>query len=294
MGCRFCISRITQGNRSQQQDPAQIRYCQMGRVRVGLQYADRLGATHAILTGKADPLQEHPEYLRMLVEQSRRYLPCVDMHTNGLLLQPDQDREGLLKALARGGGEIGDGLTMVTFSIASFDPVVNQRLMGKGQDPDFLIAEALKYELAVRASLVVNQQGAADNNGILDYVMEAGRRGVHSVVVRELWVPEVYGPTHRGVFEWNHANFVDIGPLENSFMAAAQRREIAIRRLPDLPWGTKVFGVGGGQFTDKPEHEVDVTFAICDQPMVDGVLKSIVHMPNGHGYPSWTRGRVLY
>jgi hypothetical protein len=276
-------------------DPGEIQLCQMGRLRVGLQYAQQLGATHAIMTGKDDPLQRKPEYLLELIRQSRHFLPFVDVHTNGLELQPGGAYHGRLEELARGGGEIGDGLTMITFSIASFDRLTNQRLMGKGQDPDFLIKEALRHQLMVRASLVVNQQGATNNNDILDYVMEVGSRGAHSVVVREVWAPETYSLIDQHVFDWNHENLVHLNPLENSFEQAAEQRGIAVARLPDLPWGTKVFEIGGGMFTHDPSHAVQVTFAICDQEMVGGALKSIVHLPNGHGYPSWDRrGGILY
>ncbi|MFH1315871.1 MAG: radical SAM protein [Candidatus Uhrbacteria bacterium] len=287
MGCCYCISRITPGNTKCKDED--LEYCLSHRLKVGLRFAQHLGATHAILTGKADPLQEGVEYLTGLVQQSSEHLPLVDIHTNGKELQPGGKYENQLGLLAEA------GLTMTTFSIASFDRQMNQRLMGKGQNPDFLIAEALKHQLMVRCSLVVNRQGAANNNDVLDYIMEAGRRGAHSVVVREVWCPETYGQINSRVFDWNKANFVAIGSLEHNFQINAELRGINVRRLPDLPWGTKVFGVGGGNFDGDPAHEVNVTFAICDQPTEGGVLKSVVHLPNGHGYPSWDgRGGILY
>lgn len=287
MGCRYCISRITPGNAKCREEDLQ--FCLPHRLRAGLRFAQHLGATHAILTGKADPLQEEPDYLTQLIQLSSEYLPLVDMHTNGKELQPGGLYDGQLGRLAEA------GLTMTTFSIASFDRQMNQRLMGKGQNPDFLIAEALKHQLMVRCSLVVNKQGVVDIQGVFDYIMEAGQRGAHSVVVREVWVPESYDKINKKVFDWNKANFVAISPLEMGFQAAAERSGIKVRRLPDLPWGTKVFGVGGGNFDGDPAHEVNVTFAICDQPTEGGVLKSIVHLPNGHGYPSWDgRGGILY
>jgi len=284
--CKYCIAGLTPGNKTRIPED-ELRFCSMKRWRVGLQFAERLRATHAILTGKAEPTQEDAGYLCKLVREARKRVPCVDMHTNFVLLQKGKKQAGLL-------GDLDEaGLTMLTLSLASFDHKVNKEIMGGDQDVDWLIEEALLLELQVRCSLVVNKQGAADNDGVLDYIMEAGRRGAHSVVVREVWIPDTYGKSNEKVFAWNKANFVAINPLEDGFQAAAKLRDINVRRLPDLPWGTKVFGVGGGMLGSA--HEVNVTFAICDQPTVGGVLKSIVHTPEGHGYPSWDgRGGILY
>ena len=285
--CKFCISRITPGNGEQRSDGS-LRTCSLKRWQVGLQFADRLQATHAILTGKADPTQEDGDDLGALVQEAHNHLPCVDMHTNGVLLQPGKKQAGLLRELDRA------GLTMLTLSMASFDRKVNDKIMGGGQDADWLIEHALEHELQVRCSLVVNKAGVADTKRVLDYVMEAGRRGVHSVVVREVWCPETYGEIDNEVFQWNHDNLVEIRPLEAGFPLMAELHGVKVDRLPDLPWGTKVFGVGGGCFPD-PEHEVNVTFAICDEATEGDVIKSVVHRPNGHGYRSWTgTGSIFY
>ena len=284
-GCEFCISRTTPGSGSNE---GGIRECSESRLRVGLGYAKQLGATHAILTSKADPTQEDPVYLYRLVQQCREYLPLVDMHTNGILLQ-----KGSKKTLLKGLSDAG--LTMITFSVASFDPWQNQQLMHVKQDIPELVAEANELELLVRCSLVVNQQGMSDSDGVVEYVRQAGELGVHMVVIREVWVPEVYGDYNRDVFEWNQENRIDIKPVQEQFIerAANSGNAFGLRQLEPLPWGTPVF-VMEGVFKDN-DHGVNVTFARCDEATTGTVMKSIVHKPNGHGYRNWDHnGDILY
>jgi len=114
-GCEFCISRTTPNSTGACSKNIQL--CDMNRLEVGLNYAHHLGATHSILTGKADPTQEDSHYICDLIRLSRKYVPLVDMHTNGYLLVPgiSKTRGDLLKHY------VDAGLTMITLSIASFD-----------------------------------------------------------------------------------------------------------------------------------------------------------------------------
>ncbi len=287
-GCQFCISRTTPGTETPD-SPGALRFCDEARLRVGLNYARALGATHAILTGKADPTQEDSLYLTRLIDTAREYLPLCDMHTNGFLLQPGKMRENLLAEL------VAAGLTMVTFSVASFDPGENRTLMGIRQDPRALIAQACDLGLLVRCSLVMNERGVRDVAGVLDYVKTAGELGAHMVVVREVWRPKVYGVWNKDVFDWNHANAIPLPPIQDAILAIASEggNPRGLQVLDPLPWGTPVLGMGG-VFRD-PSHGVNLTFALCEEATVGAVLKSVVHMPDGHGYRNWNhKAEILY
>lgn len=287
-GCQFCISRTTPGSETPD-TPGSVRFCDERRLRVGLAYARHLGATHGILTSKADPTQESPEYLAKLVREVHNELPLCDMHTNGFLLQPGKRREGLLEELRDA------GLTMVTFSIASFDPDENRALMGIKQDPASLIAKARDLGLLVRCSLVMNERGVRDVDGALRYVRTAGELGAHTVVIREVWRPKVYGTWNREVFDWNHGNAVDLPPIQAAFreIAATDGNPHGLHERDPLPWGTPVFVMD-----DKVKNSSDgigISFALCEEATVGAVLKSIVHKPNGHGYRNWDHnGDILY
>ena len=281
-GCRFCISRTTPG-----EDPpcGDVKRCSMRRLHVGLGFAERVGATHAILTGRADPTQEDAGYLCDVIRAARQHVPLVDMHTNAFLMQTGMPKSDLLGRLAEA------GLTMLTLSIASFDDEVNKKLMGIKRNPAELIPRAVDEELLVRCSLVVNKSGAATFEDVLAYIYEAGRLGAHQVVVREVWIPDEPAiGADRSIYDWNVANKLDIGPLENRFRQVAahpgDRQKYRIHLLDPLPWGTPVFSVGHGKFPDK-EHAVNVTFARCDDGSTGDVIKSLVHRPNGHGYRTW-------
>jgi hypothetical protein len=287
-GCRFCISRTTPGA-ADQQTTSDIRTCSEGRLRVGLNYAKQLGATHAILTSRADPTQEDGKYLSYLVRWSREYLPLVDIHTNGYFLLPGKPQENLLPML------VDAGLTMVTFSIASFDDIENRNLMLLKENIARMIPIARDLGLLVRCSLVVNSSGVRNFDSVMNYIMAAGGLGAQMVVVREVWVPEVYGNFNKGVFDWNRTHQVGIAPIQDQFESVADipNNKWGLRRRTPLPWGTPVFTVSG-VFDDR-EHGVNVTFARCDEAADGDVLKSIVHRPDGHGYRNWDdRGDILY
>lgn len=292
-GCEFCISRTTPGDDIDTKLPhfhgQAYMLCDPKRLTIGMNYAKCLGATHSILTGKADPLQEDPEYLVELIQTSRQYLPLVDMHTNGLLLHEGFKREKLLEKL------VDAGLTMITFSIASFNPEQNCQLMHIKKSAADLIKQATKLGLLVRCSLVVNSQGVSDTAGVIDYIKQAGELGAHMVVVREVWVPEIYGKRNQEVFDWNKTNKVDIKAIQKNFfkMALDRQNPYGLCLRDPLPWGTPVFAMAGVFSND--EHGVNITFACCDEGTTGTVIKSIVHKPDGHGYRNWDHnGDILY
>lgn len=284
-GCRFCISRTTPGTADVERA---VKTCNMDRLRVGLGYAQQLGASHAILTSRADPTQEDETYLVDLVRTAREYLPLVDMHTNGLLLLKGR-KANLLKKL------VNAGLTMVTFSIAHHDNETNKDLMLQKESAASLIKHARELGLLVRVSLVINKQGVVNTTGLIEYIRELGNLGAQMVVVREVWRPEVYGAWNQEVYDWNHDNWVDIAPLQSDFSILAEDRDnpYGIREGNPLPWGTPVFLVAG--IFDEQSHGVNVTFARCEEANAGTVMKSIVHKPDGHGYRNWDHnGDILY
>lgn len=292
-GCLFCISRTTPGTSPEApRRRSDAKVCDLGRLRVGLNYARTLGATHAVLTGRADPTQEDPAYLLQVIAACREYLPLVDMHTNGFLFQTGRPlhKVGLLERM------VDAGLTMITFSVASFFESTNTMLMGIKQNPADLIRQAVDLGLLVRCSVVVNHEGIDDLEWLMEYIHSAGNLGAHMVVVREVWVPEVYGDWNRDVFAWNNANKVPIRPILHGFRVRSESgiptRSLKIREGTPLPWGTPVFLVDG---FSNPSHGVNVTFALCEEANVGSVIKSIVHKPNGHGYRNWDHnGDILY
>lgn len=281
-GCLFCISRTTPGNNN---GNSVCRECDFKKLSTGLRVAERMGATHAILTGKSDPTQEGINYLADVTKIAAKHIPIVDMHTNGLVLQKVPGNLYYLKDA---------GLNMITFSIASFDSQINKKLMGVVQDSENLIREANKHSLLVRCSLVVNKSGVKNVEEIMKYIQVAGNAGAHMVVIREVWVPEVFKGHNHEVYEWNKQNKIDLTEIEYQFNLISQRPNgYRLCARDPLPWGTSVYAVGG--IFDDPDHGVNITFAKCDQATSGPVIKSIVHKPNGHGYRNWDHhGDILY
>lgn len=282
-GCKFCIAATTPGSVIEETG---IKICEENRLRIGLGYAKNLGASHAILTSKAEPTQEDPDYLCHLIKTAREYLPLVDMHTNGFLLTRGS-KSNLLERLAEA------GLTMVTFSIASFSNSTNKHLMGLEQNAEELISKALKLGLMIRCSLVVNKSGEHDFDTTMDYIFKAANLGVHMVVIREVWIPDNTEGQKNSVLSWNKNNQIPIAPLQAQFVEAAEHNLYGLRLRDPLPWGTPVFTVDG-RFVDS-DHGINITFARCDEASTGKIFKSIIHKPNGHGYRNWdSNGDILY
>ncbi len=285
-GCQFCISRTTPGDVI---DPREPKHCSEARLQVALGYAKALGATHGILTGKADPTQEKPEYLCGLVRSVRQHLPLCDMHTNGFLLHPGKNREHLLAGL------VDAGLTMVTLSIASFDEDGNRELMGIRQSAAELIPLARELGLMVRCSLVVCKGGASNTDEVLAYVRQAGELGAQSVVVREVWRPEVLTPVNERVYAWNHENAIEIQPIEDDIADIAETKgnPHSLHKLYTLPWGRKVFAFGEGTFRD-PSHAVQVVVSTSGDNFRGGTYQTLVLRPDGNVYGGWeSKGSIL-
>lgn len=276
-GCKFCISRTTHSGEGvcPTDHPATLDF---DRLKIGLDYAARGGAYTAILTGKADPLQEDSAYLLQLIKACRKKVPSVDMHTNGLGLRNHYHE---LVSLAK------NGLTMITFSIAHDDQIKNAELMGyrKDFDPFELVQRAHNTGLLVRCSLVLNKSGVHDLPGIMSYIATAKKAGAHQIVIRELWLPEGIEPLDQAVWQWNQENKVEIAALEEQFWTESRTAKSPIRFIKRLPWGTPIFEVDG----------MNVTFARCEESYNGGTLKSLVHLVDGHGYMDWSnQGASLY
>jgi len=129
----------------------------------------------------------------------------------------------------------------------------------------------------------------------MEYIRQAGNLGAHMVVVREVWVPDVYGDYNREVYKWNRRNRIPIEPIQAQFIKTAKRKKNThgLQLRDPLPWGTPVMAVGG--IFDDQQHGVNVTFALCDEATKGSVMKSIVHKPDGHGYRNWDHnGDILY
>jgi len=275
-GCEGCISRTTPDCPL---DTDKIQELDFNRLDIGLDFAARCGATSAIMTGKADPLQERPVYLTKLIRHARAKMPEVDIHTNSFLLGKRHQLKDLVEA----------GLTMITFSIASFNPDQNVAFMGENarkMDYHRLISEAKDLGLKVRCSLLLTKVSVQTIDEIIDYIRTAKEYGAHQVVIRELWVSDVEVENQTDVWHWNIKNKVPLNAfIEDFWTCHHDNHRHGIKYIWPLPWGTPIFDVSG----------MNVTFSRCEESLNGATLKSIVHKIDGHGYRDWDHeGSILY
>lgn len=290
--CRCCISRTTPNTSGMSGD---IKECGMDDIKRGLTFAKRVGATHAILTGKAEPTQERPGYIYYLMTACRAHGFLVDLHTNGYLLQNHIKSGFMLPELKTA------GLTMITFSVFHHNADIHRTITGLSVGFEDLIKEANRIGLLVRVSLVLTKEGIGTFNDVLEFIKYMGNLGVHMVVIRELWIPEFRaGDFNEDVYKWNKANLIKLYEISNEFRDLATRahqdigwEQNPVYQLAPLPWGAEVYAMEG--CFDDAEHGVNVTFSLCEENDKGPVMKSIVHKPNGHGYRNWDfNGNILY
>lgn len=287
-GCKCCISRTTPNTPGMDENKKLV---SSASLKKGLDFAEKLGATHVILTGKAEPTQEPSTYLHGLASKSSDRGFLVDMHTNGFLLQPGKSKHNLKNLCVY-------GLTMITFSIFSHDPVVHKNITGLDVDFDNLIREANSLGLLVRVSLVLTKSGIGTVPNVLSFIKHMGNLGVHMVVIRELWLPASIAPGEqsKAVYEWNNNNLIKLSCVSEPFRELSKlshKGQYPMYELAPLPWGARVFAMEG--CFDDPEHGVNITFAHCEENDKNDVIKSVVHKPNGHGYRNWDfNANILY
>lgn len=266
--CLACISRNTGGG-----DEKEVEEIDLGRLESRFSMARALGARFAIITDKRDPLQERDLLLGRIIQSARAYgIPRVDMHTNGLLLQTKRGQ-----ATFRDLVELG--LTNITFSIASFNPCVNQQFMGIDQRPLILMKLARELKLTTRCSLLLTGSTIYEMNGILEYVRQAKKLGVGFIVIREIWIPakkRLHEVRDQATYEWCLRNQVLVQPLIEEMGEMVKRRS-SMTELEPLPWGQRVFDI----------YDVNVTFARCDDGQMGQTLKSVVAKPDGELYRGW-------
>ena len=286
--CKCCISRTTPNISG---PGLEATLCDMKDVKKGLDFGKRVGITHAVLTGKAEPTQERAGYIYNLISACRNRELLVDFHTNGYLLQSNIKSGFVLAGLKAA------GLTMITFSVFHHDPAKHHDITGLHVGFEGLIREANRLGLLVRCSLVLSKSGISTMDGVLEYIRHLGELGVHMVVIRELWIPTICGNINKEVYEWNQKNVVKLYEISNTFGDMAKTKtwygDMPIYELAPLPWGARVFAMEGC-FKDE-HHGVNITFALCEENDKGPVMKSIVHKPNGHGYRNWDfNANILY
>jgi hypothetical protein len=278
--CKGCIAASTQNAPLSHMNPEKVQHCDLRHVRKGLRFAERCGATHAILTSKADPLQEDAGYLKALIELCAEYMPVVDMHTNGWLFRGHHPKQSLVDFECA-------GLSMLTLSVSHDDPILNRTFMGgPGGRVDSILEDARRNGLLTRVSLLMHREGVQDLDDILRYIKHFGDLGVHMVVVRELWTPRGLRTEEVAEALWSVENKVRIAPMQAQFADLAEDGGepdygLRVSNREPLPWGQPVYAVSG---FDDLDYGMNVTFARCDEGQKGLLIKSIVHKPDGHGY----------
>jgi len=230
-------------------------------------------AQTAILTSKGETLLgvDWVYLSNILLECSLVGFGQRDLHSNMSLVLDRQDEflEWLIKPRY--------GLTNVTITVASLDFELNYELMGIHLDYTQLFKFLKeKADVTVRLSCVMNKQGVYNETTIINYIKRAISLGVDSIVFRELWIPE--NSKENSVTQWSRDNFVDIQVARDALEWLVLHKKA--RSIIWLPWGEVVYDVFNSG--------LQVTVATCVVNEYKDGFKSVIHLPDGHLYTSWS------
>lgn len=256
----------------------------LSRLYDALLYAKSGGAQTAIITSKGETLISDWKFIGEILNIcGETGFGQRDLHTNGFLI--NKHREEFFSSLI----DIKGRLTNITITVASLNPEINEELMGGKYDfketMNFLSNEC---SLSVRLSCVMNKQAVCDIHSMKDYIKKARDYGVHSIVFRELWIPNPSNNDENAakITNWSRDNKIGL----NISVSALKKMTDEGHAHPifTLPWGQIVYDVEG----------INITSATCTENFWEaekGSIKSVVFLPDNHLYSSWEyKGSIIF
>lgn len=260
--CKYCIASMTYTpNKGDRLD--------FNRLSNALQYATAGKAQTAILTSKGETLMSDWDYLGDILKLTKEHgFGQRDLHSNMSLVK-GREEEFLEKLVNK-----PYGLTNVTVTVASLDPVINSDLMGidinYGELFRFLRKDA---DIAVRLSCVMNKEAVYDRQTMEDYISKAKEHDISQIVFRGLWTPD--NSRENKVSRWSREHKIEIDIANNALEAMVLENKAF--KIFDLPWGQTVYDMDG----------INTTAATCTVNYFKDSIKSLVFLPNNHMYSTW-------
>jgi len=265
--CPWCISRMTETNFKLISD---INWRCFG-VACHIAQQARDGLLSVLLTGKGEPtlhVAQIYQYLRGL--QQHGNFPLVDLQTNGILFDPENEHN-LLQSLC----EWRDmGLTLVCFSVAHHSPRINNELMG--------IREAYSFYRAIDAvhecGLTVRLNFTMLSNGIhKPEHLETCIRLAKDYDIEQLTFREVTRPTNS--ISASHAAYVDKHKPVDACKTLYRYLEMnGAHQLPDLAHEGALFDYKG--------QNVSINHCLTDT-IDPNDIRQIIFFPNGEICYDW-------
>lgn len=179
--CPYCISKMTCSKAPKSKTINRTRF----RTACQIVQQARNGLVSVILTSKGETMLFMREIDECLELMQSYDFPLVELQTNGTLIG---DYIGVLKHWAKAGM-----LTLVCISIAHYDPVRSNELMGIKGDFDYRVAvdELHNTGLAVRLNCTMMTNGVYLTEHVESLVKVSRELDVDQLTVRDVDIPDV-------------------------------------------------------------------------------------------------------
>lgn len=186
--CPYCISKMTRNAASKMPVINEHRFNTACRI------VERAGdgLVSILLTGNGEPLlfpDMITHYFHLLYPY---HFPLIDLQTNGILIKQTRDHIKNWR---------DSGLTLVCISIAHYDPVRSNQLMGIEDDFNFYEAVDVLHELglAVRLNCTMLNSGINNENDISNLINNCKCYGVEQLTLREVEMPSIVANSQQAL-----------------------------------------------------------------------------------------------
>lgn len=287
--CPFCISRTTckPGKGDEKRNVRLMRGLERA---LNFAHHHRIGSV--IVTSSGEPLL-NPAPVRRVIRAARRFVPVVELQTNGSLLDKDfpeecQDgkKDSILDALVGVEGlcpDMDNRPTHIAISASAMSPRESAMIMGLPGSYDYVETATKVAAAGIICRVTLNMiKGAFHPSVLPEYADSLYRVGVRQLTLRELGVDESRndsGASSR-IKEWvtkNALGSLDVGQVRDHIDSEGRMAY----KLPHGPWVYSYRGLA-------------VTVATCGvNETFDGDVRSLVLQPDGHVHPGWVECAIL-
>ena len=258
--CPFCVSKMT--------PPADLPrdfslFSVHRNLDKAIQFALQSGVSTVLLTGKGEPTL-FPTHITKYLEHISNRFPFIELQTNGIKFEDD----GLLDLL---GLWYLQGLTTVSLSVVSDDPVKNKSIAGLSDRIPEIVKRLHDNKLSVRINCTMLKDAVCSTKDVMWLIAWCKNLGVEQLTIRPVAAPEEY--KNPDVFDWVKSH--EIPGEEQAEIYAALRRKGTV--LLELPHNATIFDVDGQ----------NVCMNNCLTLPKGDEIRQLIFFPDGHLRYDW-------
>jgi len=258
--CPFCVSKMTPSADPQRDFGLYSIHRNLDKT---IQYALQSGVSTVLLTGKGEPTL-FPKQITMYLDYIKNRFPFLELQTNGILLENDALCNDL-------GLWYMYGLTTVSLSVVSEDPLVNRVVAGLSDKIDLVVEKLHQHKLSVRINCTLLKGFVDDVNDVMKLIKWCKRLRVEQLTIRPVAAPEKTESPE--VLEWVKDHEIPVETHAEIYAALRRRGTV----LLELPHNATIFDVDGQ----------NVCMNNCLTLPKGDEIRQLIFFPDGHLRYDW-------